>query len=149
MGEITLQPVSAENWRQVYAMQVAEEQRDFVMPPGYYLALCAYGGDWRPLAVMHDDAVVGFVMWAVDPADGACWLGGVQIDRVWQRRGLGRRAILAAVEMLEQAHGFRHFALSYQPANTVAARLYADLGFVETEEWEDDEVVARLVRAVE
>ncbi len=149
MGEISIQPVTAKNWRQIYAVQVTEEQHEFVMPPGYYLALCAYGGDWQPLAVVHDGAVIGFLMWAVDPADGACWLGGIQIDRAWQRRGLGRQAINAALAMLEQVHGFRHFALSYQPANTVAARLYAGLGFVETGEWEDDEVVARLSRAVE
>ena len=30
------------------------------------------------------------------------------------------------------------------PANVVAKRLYAGLGFVETDEWEDDEIVARL-----
>jgi len=143
MGEITLRPVTAETWRQVYAVQVHEAQRDFVMPAGYYLALCAYGGDWQPLAIVHDGAVVGFLMWAVDPADGACWLGGIQIDRAWQRQGFGRRAIVAALAMLAEAHGFRHFALSYQPANVAAARLYASLGFVESGEWEDDEVVAR------
>ena len=149
MSEISIQPVTSENWRQVYAVQVTEEQHEFVMPPGYYLALCAYGGDWRPLAVVHDGAVVGFLMWAVDAADDACWLGGIQIDRAWQRRGLGRQAINAAMAMLEQAHGFRHFALSYQPANVAAAHLYAGLGFVETNEWEGDEVVARLSRATE
>ena len=35
------------------------------------------------------------------------------------------------------------FALSYQPENTAARALYASLGFVETGEQEDDEVVAR------
>jgi len=149
MSEISIQPVTAENWRQVYGVQVTEEQHEFVMPPGYYLARCAYGGDWQPLAIVHDGAVVGFLMWAVDPADGACWLGGIQIDRAWQRQGLGRRAIIAALELLEQMHGFRHFALSYQPANVAAARLYASLGFVESDEWEDDEVVARLSITVE
>ena len=143
---LTIVPVTAENWRRVYAVQVAEEQQAFVMPPGYYLALCAYGGLWQPLAIVHDGAVVGFMMWAVDPVDGACWLGGIQIDRAQQRRGLGRQALVAALAMLEQAHGFRHFALSYQPANVAAARLYAGLGFVETDEWEDDEIVARLSR---
>jgi len=149
MSEISIQPVTAENWRQVYGVQVTEEQHEFVMPSGYYLALCAYGGDWQPLAIVHDGAVVGFLMWAVDPADGACWLGGIQIDRAWQRQGLGRQAIVAALELLEQVHGFRHFALSYQPANGAAARLYASLGFVESGEWEDDEVVARLPRLAE
>ena len=46
--------------------------------------------------------------------------------------------------MLNRAHGYQHFALSYQPANTAARQLYQKLGFIETAEWEDDEVVARL-----
>ena len=35
-------------------------------------------------------------------------------------------------------------ALSYSPSNTAARHLYQTLGFVETDEWEGDEIVARL-----
>jgi diamine N-acetyltransferase len=38
-------------------------------------------------------------------------------------------------------------ALSYAPENRVARDLYLGLGFVESGEVEDDEIVARLVRA--
>ena len=38
-------------------------------------------------------------------------------------------------------------ALSYSPENTAARELYASLGFVETGEQEDDEVVARWTAA--
>jgi diamine N-acetyltransferase len=37
-----------------------------------------------------------------------------------------------------------NFALSYAPDNTVARHLYSDLGFVETGEMAEDEIVARL-----
>lgn len=46
--------------------------------------------------------------------------------------------------MLSAEHGYQHFALSYHPNNLVAKHLYSTLGFTETEEWEDDEIVARL-----
>jgi predicted GNAT family acetyltransferase len=45
--------------------------------------------------------------------------------------------------MLAEEHGHRHFALSYNPDNA-AKHLYHELGFTETNEWEGDEVVARL-----
>jgi diamine N-acetyltransferase len=45
--------------------------------------------------------------------------------------------------MLRGQHGYRDFALSYQPANLAARSLYHQLGFVETGEWEGAEVVAR------
>ena len=81
-----------------------------------------------------------------DPADGSCWLGGILVDQQHQRRGYGRQAINATLDLLAREQGFRAFALSYQPANLAARRLYASMGFVESGEWEDDGIVARLRR---
>jgi len=142
--QITLQPVGNNNWRDVINLEITEPQREFIARPEYYLALCAYGGLWNPLAVYLGDQVIGFMMWAVDPADQSCWLGGIFIDHHYQRQGYGRKAIQTAISMLAKKHNYQQFALSYQPSNTVAKHLYSTLGFVETDEWEDDEIVARL-----
>ena len=144
---ITLHPVDENNWRSVIKLEVTEAQRDFVSDPCYYLALCCYGNDWQPLAIYLDEQIIGFLMWAVEAADGSCWLGGILIDHRYQRHGYGGQAIQAAVALLAEAHGYEDFALSYDPANVVAKALYGKLGFVETGEWEDDEVVARLSQA--
>jgi diamine N-acetyltransferase len=135
--------VSADTWRDVAALEVTEAQRAFVTEPTYYLALCAYGGVWHPMAVRLDDRVIGFVMWGVDPDDGSCWLGGLFVDRRHQRQGHGRRALEALMHQLAQEHGHRRFALSYRPDNP-AKPLYQALGFRETGEVDGDEVVARL-----
>ena len=141
---VRLVPVDAANWRAVAALEVAPEQQDFVAEPSRYLALCAYDGLWTPLAIRAGDDVVGMLMWAVDPDEGAVWLGGILIDRRWQRRGIGRCAVRAATRLLARQEDMLEFALSYEPENDVARRTYAKLGFVETGETEDDEVVARL-----
>lgn len=140
---VTLTPVTVDNWRAVSALEVTEAQRAFVAAPAYYLALCFYGGEWRPLAVCLADLVIGFVMWAVDPDDGSCWVGGFIIDKRYQRHGHGRHALESLLELLGEKHGQRRFALSYAPENP-AAHLYRALGFQETGEREGDEVVARL-----
>jgi diamine N-acetyltransferase len=88
--------------------------------------------------------VIGFMMWAVDPADDSCWLGGILIDQSYQRKSYGRQAIQRAISMLAREHGYKNFAFSYQPANLIAKHLCSYLGFAETDEWEDDEIVARL-----
>jgi len=140
-------PVTAANWREVTRLRVAPGQEAFVAEPAYYLALCCFGeAGWSPLAVVVDGSVAGFMMWAVDPQDGACWLGGITVDAARQGAGIGSAAVRAALESLSREHGFRRFALSYAPANTRAKRVYARLGFAETGEREDDEVVARLER---
>ncbi len=91
-----------------------------------------------------DEQVIGFLMWAINPADESGWLGGIMIDRNHQGQGYGRQAVQAAIRLLAEEQEVQHFALSYQPANVVAKHLYGSLGFVEGDEWEDDEIVARL-----
>jgi diamine N-acetyltransferase len=145
-GRLTVTPVDADTWRAVAALEVTEAQRAYVAEPAHYLALCAYGGLWHPLAVRLGGEVIGFLMWAVDPDDGSCWLGGIVIDRRHQRLGHGRRAIEAALAMLADEGGHRRFALSYRPDNP-ARRLYLVIGFEETGETEGDEVVARMTLA--
>ena len=142
--QIDLRPVDSENWRDVARLEVTVGQREFVAEPCYYLALCHYGGLWQPMAICLGDRVIGFLMWAVAPDDQSCWLGGILIDQSLQRHGYGRKAVQAAITKLAAEHSHDQFALSYNPANAVARHVYNTLGFVETDEWEDDEVVARL-----
>ena len=143
-SSVDLRDVTPENWRACADLEVTPEQTAFVAPVTRYLCLCHYGGVWRPLAVYEGGDVAGFVMWAVDPADTSGWIGGLVIDRRRQRRGLGRATVAALVERLRAQHGCASCALSYSPDNTAARALYHSLGFVETGEAEDDEVVARL-----
>jgi len=142
-AQVALHPVNRDNWREVAKLEVSVAQREFVAEPLYYLALCNYGGLWQPLAIYWGDQVIGFMMWAVDTDDGSCWLGGILIDQKHQRKGHGRKAIQAAIRMLSDEHGYQNFALSYSPENS-AKNLYHSLGFIETDEWEGDEIVARL-----
>ena len=127
-------------------LTVAPGQERFVAAPTYYLALCAYGDVWQPMSVHDaDDEVVGFLMWGIDDEDGSCWLGGRPRRRGrtrvagWGARPSSRRC----GPLRDPTAGDAGFALSYRPDNVVAKALYASLGFVETGEVDDDEVVAR------
>ncbi|MFZ0325170.1 MAG: GNAT family N-acetyltransferase [Actinomycetes bacterium] len=141
---VDLRPVSSDNWRDCAALEVSQEQREFVAPVTRYLTMCAYGDTpWHPLAVESGGSTVGFVMWAVDPADNSLWIGGLVVDAAHQHHGIGRAVVASLVERA-QAEGRTCAALSYSPANVVARTLYVSLGFLETGETEDDEVVARL-----
>ncbi|WP_051797482.1 GNAT family N-acetyltransferase [Catenuloplanes japonicus] len=145
---VELVAIDSGNWRDVAELSVAAHQREWVAPPTYYLALCTYGeAGWRPLAVRVDGVVAGFLMWTVDPEDGAAWIGGVVIDQAKQGRGVGRAAVGALTALIaSEEPAVTGFALSYEPANQAARQCYAGLGFVETGETEDTEVVARLSR---
>jgi diamine N-acetyltransferase len=139
---VKLVEVDVDNWRSVAAVEPEPDQGRFVAPITRYLCLAHYGGEWHPLAIEADGTIVGHVMWAVDPEDGSTWLGGLVIDAAHQRRGIGRAAVRAFLDRFAK-DGVVNAALSYQPENSVARRLYLDIGFVETGEMEDDELVAR------
>lgn len=141
---VELIEVNSHNWRRVAAVAPSADQERFVAPITYYLCLCSYGSEWKPLGITVDGETVGHVMWAVDPQDDSGWIGGLVIDAAHQRRGVGRAAVEALISRLETEQGCISIGLSYQPDNTVARALYASMGFVESGEVVDDEVVARL-----
>lgn len=141
-SEISLVPVDAGNWRSCAALTVHPDQERFVSAVTYYLCLCNYGTVWQPLAVRRGDETVGFVMWGVDD-DGSRWIGGLVVDAARQRTGVGRAVVRALQERFAAEPDCPNVALSYAQDNAGARALYASLGFRETGETEDDEVVAR------
>ena len=138
-----LRPVDKSNWRACAAIRPAPEQERFVAPVAFYLCLCHFEQDWRPLAICSGAAVVGFVMWGVDPDDSSHWIGGLVIDAQRQREGHGSAAVASLLQQFRSA-GAVEAALSYQPENAPARALYASLGFRKTGERTDGEVVARM-----
>jgi diamine N-acetyltransferase len=82
-------------------------------------------------------------MWGHDAEEDSHWIGGFVIDAKHQEKGYARAAMEALLDHLATQPGYTEAALSYEPENTVARRLYASLGFVETGERADDELVAR------
>jgi diamine N-acetyltransferase len=153
---VSLTPVTADNWRDVARVRAADHQRGWVADVTHYLCLSAYEGLWRSYGVLDDaGATVGHVMWAVDPDDDSHWIGGFVIDADRQGEGLGRAAVEAVLALWEgqepslSGTPYREAALSVAPDNETAKLLYRSLGFVETGELVDDEVVLRRPRPVE
>ena len=138
-----LREVNADNWRDVIRIGAREDQGRFVASVAYYLNLCHYGEEWKPLALYQDGEPVGFAMWGYDAEEDSHWIGGFFIGANHQGKGYGRAAMEALLDHLAAQPGYREAALSYEPENTVARRLYASLGFVETGELSEDGLVAR------
>jgi diamine N-acetyltransferase len=143
-GVVTLHDVVADDRSGLLEIGVARDQRAFVGPVANYLAICLLDMKWQPLAIRAGGELVGFVMWSRSATDGSYWIGGFQIDRRRQGRGHGRSALLALIEALRAKPGCREIVLTYLPGNAAARRLYASLGFLESGEMVEDEVVARL-----
>jgi diamine N-acetyltransferase len=137
--DLTLAAVTADNWRDVADLAPHDEQRRFVAALGArYLLLATYGETWHNLGVFEGDTAVAHVMWAVDD-DGSHWIGGLLVDAPYQGRGIGRTTVERLLEQWSDDH--RLVRASCHPDNTASRALFGSLGFVETGEWEDDELV--------
>lgn len=141
MTAIRLEPVTVDTYEAVLRLRVGEEQRTFVAPNVRSLADAWAYPRARPLAVLAGPELVGFaLLHPVEGDDDALGLVRFMIDRRFQRRGLGRLAALALVD-LATAEGYARLRLSVEPENTGARALYEGCGFRATGETEDGEDV--------
>ena len=154
---ITFEEITNKNIWKVCALEPFEEQKDFVAENIQSLAE-AYatrneGNNALPLAVYHDEDLIGFVMIGKgtvgneDESDlikeNYC-LWRLMIDRKYQGQGFGRQTIDAAMDLI-RTFPFGSAGkvwLSYEPENVRARELYRKYGFAENGEMCGGEIVA-------
>lgn len=141
---ITFREITPENWRECIKLSVAESQKEFVAPNVYSLAQAKVYPSYKPLAIYHDDEMVGFTMYGVDPDDNEMGISRLMIDQRYQGKGYGRAAMVQLLEMIRQETSCYAIYLSFEPENKNAEALYMSLGFEHTGEIEDGELVMKL-----
>ena len=68
----------------------------------------------------------------------------LMVDDQHQKRGYGRFGMEKMLEVFGADERIKHVGISYEPHNEVARKLYANLGFMETGEIVDEEMLALL-----
>jgi diamine N-acetyltransferase len=144
MTLVEVDAVDADNIESVLAVSAAPGQEAYVASVATYLALSAYQQIWIPVAFRVGDEIVGFAQWAFDPSDGTYTIGGVLIDAKRQGQGLGRRAMTALIDVLRERPDCGPIALTVDVDNTRAHALYTSLGFAETGEKLDGDLIMML-----
>jgi diamine N-acetyltransferase len=139
-----LQPVTWANFSAVVALTVTPEQEDFVSANLYSIAEAYLEPTWTPLAIYAGDDLVGFAMFGRDDETGRWWIMRIMIDPQHQGKGYGTAALRLLIDLMVARHGCDEIFLGYAPANDVAGRLYARMGFVPTGEIMGSEIVAQL-----
>ncbi len=141
---VTLRPITRDNLWDIVELKLHPGQEQFVAPNIDSIANAYVEPTFVPLAVYASENLVGFAMYGEHPETGAWWVIRLMIDRAHQGQGYGRAAMEALIEMMVDRVGCEEIVTSFVPANTVAAALYASLGFRPTGEIEDDEPLVLL-----
>ena len=148
---VTWEPVDQSNESDVYKLKTHWTQRDFVAPmeSSYTDALFPEIVDGAPVepwmrAVHADGELVAFVMLArVTEAHPEPYLWRLLVDRLHQRRGIGRRILDLVVEQC-RTWGAETLLTSWNPVRGTPEPFYLAYGFELTGNIVDDEVEARL-----
>jgi diamine N-acetyltransferase len=141
MTTVEIVALDAGNIEAVLEVTAVPGQEKYVRPVAWYVARSAYEQVWSPVAFRADGEIVGFAEWAFDPSDGTHCIGSVVIDAASQGQGLGRGAMIALIDWLRLRPGCGPIALSVDADNYRARRLYGALGFAETGDEVDGELV--------
>ena len=141
---VTLRDVDRENFKRCVKLEVREDQKNFVASNVYSIAQSKVEPSYTPWAVYDGDEMVGFVMYGYDREDNCYCIARMMIDKNHQGKGYGRAAMEEIIRRLRATPDCREVALSIEPENEVAQRLYESLGFKKTGEVAQGEEVMRL-----
>ena len=157
---LRLEKINGKNVWNILKLSVNDDQREFVASNEVSI-IEAYttvtnNGYAFPFGIYEDDTLVVFVMIGYDKddywddapkvADNNYNLWRLMIDKGYQQKGYGRKAIELALEFIRTSPcGKAEYCwLSYEPDNKVAKDLYESFGFEETGEMDGEEIIAVL-----
>lgn len=144
MTAISLRPLTPENARATVRLKVGEGQAGYVASNADSIAEAYVYPTFYPLTIYADDELVGFAMYGQDADDDRWWIIRMMIDARFQGRGYGRGGMQALIALMRDKHQCETITLGVDPANQQAIRLYESLGFRDTGEVEEGEMVMRL-----
>ncbi|MGF7050816.1 diamine N-acetyltransferase [Paenibacillus sp. DS2015] len=131
--EISLKSIEKSNWEECIQLKVREDQEDNMASNLYSIAEVQFLNGFICKAIYLDEAMIGFVMYGMDPDDNNYWIYRFMIDERYQNNGYGKKALQLVVEEINiQENKTDKLLLGYSNSNETARRLYRSVGFVET-----------------
>lgn len=130
--EISLKKIDKSNWEECIQLKVDETQTSFVATNAYSLLQANYEENLYPLGIYAENIMVGFIMYDYDTEIDMWGMCRLMIDQRYQKKGIGKSAILQLLDCVRDKYGNVEFYTSVERENIVALKLYEDVGFVNT-----------------
>lgn len=142
---ISLERVNEQNYQHVFALELADNQKCFVSSNMKSLAQAwIYYDRARPYAIRNDNDIIGFIMFDYKPSEKKAEIWRFMIGKDFQGKGYGTEALSSAIRLLANENLFSTIQINFVKGNFPAKHLYQKLGFQETGEMEENEIVMKL-----
>jgi diamine N-acetyltransferase len=143
LSRIMLTEVNKDSWEACANLQLSISQGGLVAPNLYLIADSKVEPSFVQLAIYLEKEVIGFAMYGIDPDDGEYWIYRLMIDVDYQSNGYGKEALLDIINRIKTTGAKKVFA-GYKPPNTIAASMFAGLGFERTGQMLQGEFIVKL-----
>lgn len=129
MTNISFQAITSANVEAVQMISLHENQKNFIETADACLREAASVEQWRPVAILADEQIVGFAMYGSFGKQKDTWIDRIMIDKQQQGKGYGKQAMLALIEIVLATYNVKTIYLSIVEGNSVARQLYESIGF--------------------
>lgn len=135
-GEETIEfrKIDRSNYRDCMELTVDKGQEHFVADNKQSLVEAAFEDGLHTLAIYHGNTMIGFVLYDYDETYPGWSMSRFMIDRKYQGKGYGKKAVLEFLEYFRQKYRADRIYISVSLENTAARKMYTDIGFQEIKE---------------
>lgn len=138
MACIRIKEIDASNINEVRRISVKEHQRSFIETVDECLKEAAIYEQWCPVAIYNYDEIVGFAMYGAFGKNPDTWIDRIIIDEKHQGKGFGKCGMKELIKIVTEKYNVNTVYLSFVENNDVAHKLYENLGFKFTGEYDPE-----------
>ena len=128
--------IDKSNYWDCITLVVDKEQEHFVADNKQSLVEAAFEDGLYTLGIYREETMVGFVLYDYDESFPGWSMSRFMIGRQYQGKGYGKKAVLEFLDYFKSKHDVDELYISVSLENTVARKMYADIGFKELKEIE-------------
>lgn len=143
---VRLEELSSRNAAEVLDITVFDHQLDFAPSISSSIELASKYDDASCKVICFGEEVCGFALYGIDDETGSWKIYRLIIDRQFQGKGIGKRALKKLLDILCDEHQAKEVLIVYTADNTIAHHLYGSCGFVPYR-CRGDRVLAKLTLA--
>lgn len=137
MPNITLKPITNDNWRKAVNLKLKPGQENFIAP-NWYTILQGMFERHKTFAAYDGETMIGLTMYGyVDETEGDVVMKGheiirLMIDHEHQNKGYGRAILNYVIAELKADPACDTIIIMFEPENEIARHLYTSIGFTDT-----------------
>ncbi|EQB88858.1 diamine N-acetyltransferase [Clostridium punense] len=143
---ILLKQVTKENWYECNSLEVYKEQEGIVAPNYNSIIISLLYDNWHSKCIYEDNVLIGFLLYGIEEDTGKPMLLRYMVDKKFQEKGLGKKALLKLLDLIKIEYGNIKFYTTVSPKNVSAEKLYESVGFEKNGEimWDENVMVIQL-----